>query len=242
MKTTAAVDVLSYRLKKQGFMTASAETGREAVAMIQKDPPDLILLEPRLPDIDGFELCEHLTDSSETCLIPIVQISGWHNPDIVRQSRKSGARYFIHKPYDPDILLLVIQHLLRSREEAMVLEEMGRRFKTNLFFLSFPENGSLKRKPTLVYNTSLRGWSVGRFLSLQGAVIYLVAIRTKHTIPYRLRCNLQNNILGTAAAAITNPSDILFGGIPWERNNSGKGRRKIGRKKRRMRSKIRHRK
>jgi CheY-like chemotaxis protein len=107
------VEVLSLRLQRQGFTTMLAHEGRRGVHLARARCPDLVLLDLRLPDVDGLEVCGELVDSPETCHIPIIIVSGLDEPDVVRSARAAGCEYFIGKPYDPNVLLTLIQHALR---------------------------------------------------------------------------------------------------------------------------------
>jgi CheY-like chemotaxis protein len=112
----AMVDVLSRRLKQQGFATRTADSGEQGLATARAERPALILLDLRLPDADGFTVCQRLVDSSETCDIPVIILSGMERPDIIRQSRAAGCHYFVRKPYDPNALLVLIRHALDERD------------------------------------------------------------------------------------------------------------------------------
>ena len=108
----ALADVLSRRLAQQGFDTKTADSGRQGLAVARSDHPDLIVLDLRLPDTDGFTICEELADSIETCNIPIIILSGMARPDIIRRSRSAGCHYFVRKPYDPNALLVLIRQAI----------------------------------------------------------------------------------------------------------------------------------
>ena len=110
----ALADCLARRLKKQGFRTLLAESGMDGVMQARTEHPALVLLDLRLPDIDGFSICEQLADSPETCMIPVIILSGMERPDILRRCRSVGCRYFLRKPYDPDALLILIRHAIRE--------------------------------------------------------------------------------------------------------------------------------
>ncbi|MHB0957326.1 MAG: response regulator [Pirellulaceae bacterium] len=107
------VEALSLRLQRQGFTTVLAHEGRHGLSLARERRPDLVLLDLRLPDLDGFVVCGELVDSPETCHIPIIIVSGSDQPDIVRSARAAGCEYFIGKPYDPNVLLTLIEHALR---------------------------------------------------------------------------------------------------------------------------------
>jgi CheY-like chemotaxis protein len=108
----ALVEVLKRRLKQQGYQTRTAESGAEALAAARSDRPSLIVLDLRLPDMDGFTVCSQLVDHPETCDIPVIILSGMERPDIIRQSRAAGCQYFVRKPYDPNALLILIRQAI----------------------------------------------------------------------------------------------------------------------------------
>jgi CheY-like chemotaxis protein len=105
----AMVDVLALRLSRQGFKTLSANSGERGLAIARSERPALVLLDLRLPDVDGLTICQQLVDDSETCDIPVIIVSGMERPDIIRQCRAAGCQYFVRKPYDPNVLLVLIQ-------------------------------------------------------------------------------------------------------------------------------------
>ncbi len=106
------IDCLSHRLKQQGFEILTCYRGQDALAIATEQHPDLILLDLRLPDINGFEVCAQLSDAAKTCDIPIIIVSAVEGPDVVRNTRASGGFYFVRKPYDPNVLLTLVEHTL----------------------------------------------------------------------------------------------------------------------------------
>ncbi len=113
----ALADVLSRRLQKQGYETLTAESGQTGLSKAQSARPALIVLDLRLPDTDGFSLCEQLADCPQTCAIPVIILSGLEEPDILRRCRSAGCRYYLRKPYDPNALLVLIREAIRDAAE-----------------------------------------------------------------------------------------------------------------------------
>lgn len=105
----AMTDVLALRLQKQGFETITVATGEHGLERARSQQPALIVLDLRLPDADGFEVCQQLADSPETCAIPVIILSGLEEPDILRRCRAAGCQFFLRKPYDPNALLTLIR-------------------------------------------------------------------------------------------------------------------------------------
>ena len=113
---------LSHQLRKAGFEVIEAATGTDGLRMALETKPELILLDIRLPDINGFEVCRMLRDQRQTEKTPILQLSASYlDPSSRVQSLEGGADAFLTKPVEPAILLATVRSLLRlSRAEEQV--------------------------------------------------------------------------------------------------------------------------
>ena len=107
-------EVLSHRLRKQGFNTVAAYSGSLGLKKAKSVRPSAILLDLGLPDADGLTICEQLADAPETCGAPILILSGRDEADLVRRCRVAGSHYFLRKPYDPNALLVLIQQAIHD--------------------------------------------------------------------------------------------------------------------------------
>jgi CheY-like chemotaxis protein len=107
-------EALSHRLTKLGYEVRLAERGCEGLSMARQDPPHLVLLDLRLPDVEGFTLGEQLADDPVTCGVPVIALSGMERPDIIRRTRAAGCHYFVRKPYDPNALLVLIRSAIEE--------------------------------------------------------------------------------------------------------------------------------
>ncbi|HUY36892.1 MAG TPA: response regulator [Pirellulales bacterium] len=110
------VELLGQRLGRQGFEILVAASGELGLAIARHQLPDLVVLDLRLPDADGLSICQELADSIETCSIPVIILSGMERPDIIRRSRAAGCQYFVRKPYDPNALLILVEHAIGDTE------------------------------------------------------------------------------------------------------------------------------
>lgn len=108
------VEALSYRLRKLGYDAATASSGEQALESATSVVPDLILLDLGLPDLNGFDVCQQLGDNATTCGVPVIILSGMETDDVVRRARSAGCAYYLRKPYDPNVLLTLIQNTLES--------------------------------------------------------------------------------------------------------------------------------
>ena len=108
-------EALAYGLSQQGFDPMVTTTVTSGMMAAELHHPLLILLDIKLPDGNGLELCEQISDSPSTCDIPIIVITGTEGKDLVKRSRNAGCTYFVRKPYDPNALLTLIDDSIRKQ-------------------------------------------------------------------------------------------------------------------------------
>lgn len=116
--------VLSAMLTNQGFEVRKALSGQRAIASVQADPPDLILLDIKMPEMNGYEVCQHLKADSSTCEVPIIFISALDDAlDKVRAFAVGGVDY-VTKPFQEIEVLARIEHQLRiQRLQHQLIEQ-----------------------------------------------------------------------------------------------------------------------
>lgn len=94
------------------YQVSLAATYEEAMACLTAQPPDLIILDMVMPQIDGLEFLDILKGSHSFTHIPVIMVSGENDPNIVRQAFLKGASDFVRKPYDEEELSLRVRRLL----------------------------------------------------------------------------------------------------------------------------------
>jgi two-component system sensor histidine kinase/response regulator len=126
--TPANLRLLSNMLAEQGYKVRSVINGQMALTAAQSAPPDLILLDIRMPEMNGYEVCEHLKADERTHDIPIIFISALDaTQDKVKAFTVGGVDY-ITKPFQlEEVLARVETHLaLRSLQESLQREIIER--------------------------------------------------------------------------------------------------------------------
>lgn len=113
---TASVEPLDIQLRLQGFEVVLVTTGQQALNVARSWHPDAIVLDLCLPDISGLEICQELAANIGTADIPVIILSGMESADIVRRCRAVGGMYYIAKPYDPNVLLLLISEAVAEHK------------------------------------------------------------------------------------------------------------------------------
>jgi len=108
-------------LVREGFEVRCALDGHTALMFAREDPPELILLDIRLPDMDGFQVCRHLKEDQETMDIPVIFISGMDEVvDKVKGFAAGGVDY-ITKPFQSEEMLARVGvHLTLRRLQKKV--------------------------------------------------------------------------------------------------------------------------
>jgi diguanylate cyclase (GGDEF)-like protein/PAS domain S-box-containing protein len=125
--TSIVLSLLRDILLLEGFQVRTANSGQSALDSIKAKSPDLILLDIRMPGLDGFEVCRRLKGQEETREIPIIFISALTDLEEKIKGFGLGAVDFITKPFQREEILARIQtHLelrhLRTHLEAQVAE------------------------------------------------------------------------------------------------------------------------
>ena len=99
-------------LRFRGFRTIEAATGSEAIEQARAHRPDVILLDLRLPDIDGLEVSRYIRANQDLQQSKIIAVSAAVFPADVADALKSGCHVFLQKPCLPDTLVAEIERLL----------------------------------------------------------------------------------------------------------------------------------
>jgi len=106
--------LLERLLEKAGYRSASAHSGGEALALLGRQQPDLILMDIDLPDLNGLQITRRLKASPSMAAIPIVMITGHSGRQVLHASLSAGAIDFLVKPFDREVLLQKLaRHLAR---------------------------------------------------------------------------------------------------------------------------------
>lgn len=99
-------------LTNQGYEVRKALNGQRAIASVQSDPPDLILLDIRMPGMDGYAVCQQLKSDPKTCDVPVIFISALDDAlDKVKAFAVGGVDY-VTKPFQEMEVLARIEHQL----------------------------------------------------------------------------------------------------------------------------------
>jgi DNA-binding response OmpR family regulator len=94
-----------FRLKKAGYEIITAKDGKTGVELAKKEKPNLILLDVRLPLMDGYEVCQRLKSDDNFKKIPVIFLTASVANKIADKIKEFGAEDYIIKPFEPEELL-----------------------------------------------------------------------------------------------------------------------------------------
>jgi two-component system, cell cycle response regulator len=120
------VELLRMRLEAWGYRTASERDGEAALAAVEADPPDLVLLDVMMPKVDGFEVARRLKANRGLPFVPIIMQTALDSTDDKVQGLEAGADDYITKPIDFAELRARINSMLRIKRLQEVVEERER--------------------------------------------------------------------------------------------------------------------
>jgi two-component system cell cycle sensor histidine kinase/response regulator CckA len=127
--------LLEVMLSTEGFLLDTACSGEEALGLVAKQPPDLILLDIMMPGMDGYEVARRIKANPLTRSIPVVMITALDDRKAMLLGLSAGAEDFLAKPVDRTELSMRVRNLLRlktlgdsqERYSKMLETEVGRR-------------------------------------------------------------------------------------------------------------------
>ena len=118
------VDLMVEAFERDGrFEIRTANNGFDAGMLVKEIKPDLVVLDVMLPDIQGFDVCRQLRGTPETQDIPVLFLTAKTETEDKIKGFKLGAIDYLVKPFDPDILLLKIEAILRQSSQMPAEDE-----------------------------------------------------------------------------------------------------------------------
>ena len=102
--------LLKVLLTNEKFAIATASNGRQALEQVEKENPDLVLLDVMMPDMSGFEVAQHLKSNPQTAEIPIIFLTALNSTADIVKGFQVGANDFISKPFNKEELISRVTH------------------------------------------------------------------------------------------------------------------------------------
>jgi two-component system response regulator AtoC len=116
----AVCETLKLCLKEEGYTVDTAQSGTDGLNKYVSNPADVVILDIRLPDVDGFLVLEDLKEENEN--IKVIMITAYYDMETTINAMKAGAFDYLHKPLDMDELDAAIKRALKSLEMEKKME------------------------------------------------------------------------------------------------------------------------
>ncbi len=119
------LELLEAYLEPLGVRVLLAADGEATLAAVERDQPDLILLDVMMPKRSGFEVCRLLKEDRRYRDIPIIMVTALNEAGDIERARECGADDFLSKPVNKIELLARVQNLLKLRNLKQALDRRG---------------------------------------------------------------------------------------------------------------------
>ncbi|SPY21540.1 sporulation initiation phosphotransferase F (stage 0 sporulation protein F) [Paenibacillus polymyxa] len=96
----------------EGYETFQAANGKIALEIVEKEPPDLVLLDMKIPDMDGLEILKHLKSMNPD--IKVIMMTAYGELDMIKEATELGALMHFTKPFDIDEMRIAVNKQLRG--------------------------------------------------------------------------------------------------------------------------------
>lgn len=102
--------------REEGFEVEAVGLGEEALQFIEKSPPDLVLLDIILPDLNGVQVLKRMRDKEKTAAIPVLLLTNLNEKDYINEALSLGAKgYLIKAHFTPNEVIDKVKQILRFR-------------------------------------------------------------------------------------------------------------------------------
>lgn len=116
------ISILGKILQEQGYNLAFALSGKEALALVENNTPDLILLDLLMPEMDGLKVCEILKSNPKFKEIPVIFLTASHEEQHLISAFETGAADYVTKPFQKTELLARVKHHLKLKYQTIQLK------------------------------------------------------------------------------------------------------------------------
>src|SRR5437870_4120361 len=113
--TPVNVKLLADLLRVKGYAVVTAASGVEALAAVEKEQPDLVLLDVMMPGMSGYDVCRKLRENAATAMLPVIMVTALDPLQERVKGIDAGADDFLTKPINQPELLARVKSLLRIK-------------------------------------------------------------------------------------------------------------------------------
>ena len=119
------VEVIRYNLEREGYRTAVANDGEEALLLMEEEPPDLVILDWMLPKLSGIEVCRQIRQQKHSRRLPVIMLTARGEESDRVRGLNAGADDYVTKPFSPKELNARVRAILRRTRPADADERLS---------------------------------------------------------------------------------------------------------------------
>ena len=116
--------LINYNLAQERFKVLEAEDGEQALRLLQREKPNLVILDLMLPGLSGLELCKILRDRADTTHLPILMLTAKAGEADKVVGLEMGADDYLPKPFSPREMVARVRAILRRAESATTVQSL----------------------------------------------------------------------------------------------------------------------
>lgn len=105
------LELLQYNFNKRGLEVSVARNGQEGLELIEKDPPQIIVLDIMMPVMSGIEMCRKLRQQEQFKNIPVLFLSATNDDMLILSAMSAGGNHFVSKPVRLNLLFQLVSNL-----------------------------------------------------------------------------------------------------------------------------------
>jgi DNA-binding response OmpR family regulator len=111
-------ELLVVNLEMEGHEAVTAVDGKEALDVVARRRPDVVLLDMMLPGVDGWEVTGRLRSDASTAEVPVIALSARAMQADIARGHQAGVDHYVTKPFDPIALMDLVAEVMRQRESS----------------------------------------------------------------------------------------------------------------------------
>lgn len=111
-------ELVETRLRIEGMVPVKAPGGREAMDILGKESFDCVILDIMMPDVDGYQVLQHIRNQQRTATLPVIFLTAKATPADIEKGLGLGANYYITKPFSGVDLMRKVRLCLEERKAA----------------------------------------------------------------------------------------------------------------------------
>ncbi len=198
-------------LTRMKFNVSTAASGQEALEVFQEITPDIVLLDLKMPGMDGMEVLERIRKINDNTIV--IVITGYATVETAIQAMKHGAYDFIPKPFEPDQLRLIVSRASEKIQLKMAAEELARERQRTLLDLG-TEKSRIRTIIESLPNGVLVTNTLGRVVLVNPAFKQIMGVELDHPLEDNLDRYLSDDGLCKLVMEISQGRHIDFEDIP----------------------------